>query len=42
LQARVRRAKSRGIAEARDAAMVYVGDGETRVRSSDIDGYEFH
>ena len=43
LQARMRvRAKSGGIAEARDAAMVNVGDGEPRMRSSDIDGYEFH
>jgi hypothetical protein len=36
------RAKSGGIAEVRDAAMVDVGDGEPRMRSSDIDGYEFH
>ena len=43
LQARMRvRAKCGGIAEARDAAMVNVGDGEPRMRSSDIDGYEFH
>jgi hypothetical protein len=43
LQARMRvRAKSRGIAEARDAAMVDVGNGEPRVGASDIDGYEFH
>jgi hypothetical protein len=36
------RAKSRVIAEARDAAMVDVGNGEPRVGASDIDGYEFH
>jgi hypothetical protein len=36
------RAKRRGIAEARHAAMIDVGDGEPRMRSSDIDRYEFH
>jgi hypothetical protein len=36
------RAKSRGIAEVRHAAMIDVGDGEPRMRSSDIDRYKFH
>jgi hypothetical protein len=43
LQTRMRvRPKSGNITEARDAAMIDVGDGEPRMRSSDIDGYEFH
>jgi hypothetical protein len=43
LQARVRvGAKRYSVAEARHAAMLDVGDGEPRVRSSDIDRYEFH
>jgi hypothetical protein len=43
LQARVPvGTKRRGIAEVSHAAMLDVGDGEPRMRSSDIDRYEFH
>jgi hypothetical protein len=43
LQARVPvGAKRYSVAETRHAAMLDVGDGESRVRSSDIDRYEFH
>jgi hypothetical protein len=36
------RAKSYGVAEARYATMLDVGDSKPRVGASDIDGYEFH
>jgi hypothetical protein len=43
LQARMRvGAERHGIAEARHAAVLDVGDGEPRMRPSDIDRYEFH
>ena len=43
LQTRMRvRAKSCGITETRHATMLDVGDGEPRMRPSDIDRYEFH